>query len=382
MKILLVGEYNQSHKYLKEGLIKLGHEALVVGLTDGFKKIDVDIEIKNRYTQGISKKWRWLLLKVFKIDLYSLDVKKQILNLQSHLSGYDIVQFINESSFICRPKIEREIFDLLVDWNGKAFLLSCGTDYTSVKYAFEKKFKYSILTPYFEGRLPEHNYSLGLKYLKPEFKALHEHIFKRISGVISSDLDYYMPLKDHDKHLGLIPHPINTDVITYQPLQIEDKIVILHGINRNNYYKKGNDVFEKALAVIHKIYADKIDIITVESLPYKAYIKTFEKAHILLDQVFSYDQGYNALEAMAKGKVVFTGAEQEWLDYYQLKEDTVAINALPDPNLIVKKLEWLILHPEVLQNISTNARAFVEQEHHYVTCAEESLKVWKNAKSS
>ena len=29
----------------------------------------------------------------------------------------------------------------------------------------------------------------------------------------------------------------------------------------------------------------------------------------------------NALEAMAKGKVVFTGAEQEWLNHYDLKED-------------------------------------------------------------
>ena len=38
----------------------------------------------------------------------------------------------------------------------------------------------------------------------------------------------------------------------------------------------------------------------------------FDTAHILLDQVYAYDQGYNALEAMAKGKVVFTGAEKEW----------------------------------------------------------------------
>ena len=38
-------------------------------------------------------------------------------------------------------------------------------------------------------------------------------------------------------------------------------------------------------------------------------IKNYEQAHIILDQVYAFDQGYNALEAMAKGKVVFTGAE-------------------------------------------------------------------------
>jgi len=36
--------------------------------------------------------------------------------------------------------------------------------------------------------------------------------------------------------------------------------------------------------------------------------------------VYAYDQGFNALEAMAKGKVVFTGAEKEWLELYNLEE--------------------------------------------------------------
>jgi hypothetical protein len=39
-------------------------------------------------------------------------------------------------------------------------------------------------------------------------------------------------------------------------------------------------------------------------VPYATYIELYNKSHIVLDQVFSYDQGYNALEAMAKGKVV------------------------------------------------------------------------------
>ena len=34
--------------------------------------------------------------------------------------------------------------------NKKTFLLSCGTDYLSVKYSLDQKFKYSILTPYFK----------------------------------------------------------------------------------------------------------------------------------------------------------------------------------------------------------------------------------------
>lgn len=92
--------------------------------------------------------------------------------------------------------------------------------------------------------------------------------------------------------------------------------------------------------------------------------------------VYAYDQGYNALEAIAKGKVVFTGAEQEWLEFYHLKEDTVAINALPDAEKIAEKLEWLINNPDKIVEISQNARAFIEREHHYIKIAEKYLNVW------
>jgi glycosyltransferase involved in cell wall biosynthesis len=101
----------------------------------------------------------------------------------------------------------------------------------------------------------------------------------------------------------------------------------------------------------------------------------YNKAHILLDQVYSYDQGYNALEAMAKGKVVFTGAEQEFTEHYNLAE-RVAINALPDVSSLVNELSYLIEDPDEIIAISKRARAFVEKEHDYVKVAQKYLQVW------
>ena len=187
---------------------------------------------------------------------------------------------------------------------------------------------------------------------------------------------YHLPLLQHPKYLGLIPNPINTEQLEFKKLHIEDKIVIFHGINSNNYFKKGNDIFEDALTIINQKYADKIKIITVRTLPYDQYIKTYNEAHTLLDQIYAYDQGFNALEAMAKGKVVFTGAEKEWLEYYNIEEDTIAINALPDAKKIADKLEWLILNPDKIIEISSNARQFVEQHHHYISSAQLYLKTW------
>ena len=88
------------------------------------------------------------------------------------------------------------------------------------------------------------------------------------------------------------------------------------------------------------------------------------------------DQGYNALEAMAKGKVVFTGAETEFLNWYNLQEDEVVINALPDVDYIVEKLSYLIENPSEINRIGKNAIQFINKEHHYVTQAQKYVTLW------
>jgi glycosyltransferase involved in cell wall biosynthesis len=159
-------------------------------------------------------------------------------------------------------------------------------------------------------------------------------------------------------------------------LVIQDKITIFHGINQENYYSKGNDYFENALAIIQKKYANQIEIITTRSVPYVTYIDSYNKAHILLDQVFAYDQGYNALEAMAKGKVVFTGAEKEFMAYYQLTE-RVAVNAVPNVDEIVAALSFLIENPNEIIAIGERARKFIEKEHDSVKVAAKYVAVWE-----
>ncbi|WP_296314225.1 glycosyltransferase family protein [Winogradskyella sp. UBA3174] len=377
MKILLVGEYSRLHNSLKEGLEQLSHEVKIVANADGFKNYDVDYLITKKYRSGFLKHFKNLLYKVSGVDLESLHSKKQIINFKSKISNFDIVQFINEAPFGCTATIEKDIFEMISNWNKDTFLLSCGTDHISIKHAFEGEFRYSILTPYLEGKDKTFLSAYGLKYLQKDFEALHHYVFKTIKGVIASDIDYQMPLLDHPKYLGLIPNPINTTKLEFEELKVNGKIIIFHGINSTNYYKKGNDIFEQALDIIRLKFEDKVEILTIRSLPYKDYITSYNRAHILLDQVYAYDQGYNALEAMAKGKVVFTGAEKEWLDYYNVKEDTVAINALPDASTIAKKLEWLILNPDKVTEISRNAKDFIDTHHNYIKSAKKYLETWK-----
>ncbi|MFK7781002.1 glycosyltransferase [Psychroserpens sp.] len=376
MRILLVGEYSRLHNSLKEGLVSLGHEVLLVGNGDGFKNYPVDININHSFHHKILKKFKVGFYKLTSIDLGSFEVYLKTIYHLNKLKEFDVVQLINESPLVIKASFEKKFINHLIKKNKKIILLSCGIDHQCMSYMMDKKFRYSIMSPYLNNKSLYERYQFQLQYLNKEFTELHDFIYKHCNGVIATDMDYHIPLLGHEKYLGLIPNPINIDKVVYAPINIDKKIKIFHGINTSAEHKKGNHFFSEALKIIEKKYADKVDIKTTYSLPYKDYIKLYDDCHILLDQVYAYDQGYNALEAMAKGKVVFTGAEQEWLDYYNLNEDTVAINALPNAKKIAEKLEWLILNPEKINEISKNARAFIEKEHNYKKIANTYLETW------
>lgn len=377
MRILLVGEYSRLHNSLKEGLIELGHDVVIIGNGDSFKNYPVDIFLNHSFHNPFLKKIKVAFYRLTSIDLGSLEVYLKALFNLNKMKGFDVVQLINESPLVIQAKYEKRFIKRLLKHNKKLYLLSCGIDHQCMKFMMDGKFKYSIMSPYLKDKSLYDLYKFQLQYLNPKYTDLHHFIYDNCNGVIATDLDYHLPLLGHEKYLGLIPNAINTSKIKFIPINgISGKIKIFHGINTSAVVKKGNHYFTEALKIIENKYADKVEIITTHSIPYDEYIKIYDECHILLDQAYGYDQGYNALEAMAKGKVVFTGAEQEWLEYYKLEKNTIAINAEPNVEQIVGNLEWLISNPEQIEVISKNTRRFIEREHDYIIIAERYLEVW------
>ena len=379
MKILLLGEYSNLHNSLKQALLNMGHEVLLVGNGDGFKKYETDILIKSHLADYfLFKLIARLLIRIFKINMFEIEIYIRAKKIVNKLRGFDVVQLINENSFKTSPLFEIKLLKQIFQNNNNIFLLSCGVDSVSVKHAMSKKLKYSILTPLFEDASLEKKYEPILKYEKENYLALAKFVQKYVNGIISSDLDYHIPYLSKKKYLGMIPNPINTQKIKYYGINKSKKISILHAINSSNKIKKGNRFFEEALKVIDEKFKDKISIITTYDLPYKEHLENLKNCDILLDMVYAYDQGYNALEAMAMGKIVFTGAEEEWLKLYNIKEDTVVINAVPNSMRIVEKLVWLIENPKILKSISVNARKFIEKKHDFEKIAKKYIKTWEN----
>lgn len=379
MKILLLGEYSNLHNSLKQALINMGHEVLLVCNADGFKKYETDILIKSHLEDYLLFKLiARLFVRIFKINIFEIEIYLRAKKIVNKLQGFDVVQLINENSFKTSPLLEIKLLKQIFKNNNKVFLLSCGIDSVSVKYAMSKKLKYSILTPLFENALLEKKYKPILKYERENYLALGKFIQEHVNGIISSDLDYHIPYFNKKKYLGMIPNPINIQKIKYYGINKSKKISILHAINSRNKIKKGNKFFEEALEIIDKKFKSKINIITTYDLTYKEHLENLKKCDILLDMVYAYDQGYNALEAMAMGKIVFTGAEEEWLKLYNIKEDTAVINAVPNTIRIIEKLVWLIENPKMLKSISANARKFIEKNHDFEKIAIKYIKTWEN----
>ena len=375
MKILLVGEYSRLHNSLQVGLRALGHQVMVISTGDYFKKYPSDILLQRKFDTGLARKIKIAIYLLFKFDITSWHITRQFFKNASSLKGFDVVQLINESSFGATPRDEIKMISFLKQNNKKLFLLSCGTDYLSVQHQLSDINPYSILSNYKEGRVSKIEFKSILKYTTPAFKKLHQYVFQNIDGVIASDFDYHMPLQGHKKYLGLIPNPINTKKLRICKVDTKRPITIFMGINRTNYHSKGISYFEKALAIIQQKFPKKVHIEIVENLPYEQYIEKYNNAHIILDQVYAYDQGYNALEAMAKAKVVFTGAETAFMQHYKL-DTPVAINALPEVDSLIIALEKLIDNPEKITEIGLAAQDFVIQHHDYKKVAQQYLDSW------
>jgi glycosyltransferase involved in cell wall biosynthesis len=381
MKILLLGEFSRLHNSLKEGLVALGHEVFILGTGDSFKKYPVDFSIYPSIFSDIwlFKKCNHLFFRIFKIDLQKTEKGIRFYFIRKKLKDFDHIQLLNSDAIETHPKLGICLLKILFDQNKTATksLLVCGDETPVVDYLLKNELEYSILTPYFEDNSLKANFDYTLKYSTPNYRSQFNFVLKNCNSLLVSDIDYKLPIERMGFAPVFIPNPINTKKIEFSDLKISDKIVIFLGINRMNYVKKGIRCFEKALKIIQQKYPDKVEITIAEDLPYAAYIKSYDKAHIILDMVYAFDQGYNALEAMAKGKVVFTGASIEFENQYNLAKK-VAVNAVPNAEEIASELENLVLNPAEIVQIGKRARSFIEKEHDYILIAKSYLKAWKN----
>tara|TARA_R110002020_G_scaffold390778_2_gene601230 strand:- start:312 stop:1442 length:1131 start_codon:yes stop_codon:yes gene_type:complete len=372
MKILLVGEYSNLHNTLQEGLQALGHEVTLIGSGDAFKNFPADVDVRGKTFQDkpALNFIRQGIYRIFKTDISLLETAFRTQKQLSKMKPFDVIQLINEYPLKTPYLFEKRIIQKLRKLTKRLVVLGCGDDWVYMNNIHKLPHHPSRR---FDGKI---KFPFSEMYLSQKHKTFHQFVFNTKDLIITTDMDYHTVYKGNAEYYGMIPNPVNLQKIAPVPVPKLDKIRIFHGINRVNYYKKGNDIFEEALEIINTRFGDKIEIYSTENLPYSEYITRYEKCHILLDQTYALDQGYNALEAMAKGKVVFTGAGKDFCKKYNLEQDTVAIHTIPDVNEIVNNLAELIENPTRITEIGQNAQQFISKHHNYKEVAQQYVDAW------
>ena len=167
--------------------------------------------------------------------------------------------------------------------------------------------------------------------------------------------------------------PINVDSIEYKENIIDGKIVFYHGITREG--AKGTDIILKALNRLQEKYGDQVEIIVSKKMPFNQYVKTMDKANVVIDQCRSYAYGINADIAMAQGKVVLSGARKETLESLGVSKCPI-FGITPDENQIYQQLEFIVMNRDKITLWGKESREYVEKLHDCKNVAKEYIKVW------
>ncbi|RGD25626.1 glycosyltransferase family 1 protein, partial [Bacteroides sp. AM23-18] len=140
---------------------------------------------------------------------------------------------------------------------------------------------------------------------------------------------------------------------------------------------KGKDELYSALYKLYYRHPSACEIKQTVFTPYDECEHFMDGCDVMLDQLYSYSPGLNALYAMSKGIVVVGGAEEE--HYNLLGEDRLRpiINVRPEGNDIYNKLESLLANTNKISQLSADSIEYIKKHHCPIKVAKECLDFWE-----
>ncbi|EKO3578433.1 glycosyltransferase [Vibrio metschnikovii] len=352
MKILLLGEFSALHKNLKEGLLELGHDAVIAAHGDGFKRVPCDISLESKYS-GLTKK---------------IDNRLQYLFKLNQLTGYDTVQLVNPFIFPGKFFPSKLFLRSIIKNNGKFFLSGSGSDAYFWRQG-RARLKYSPFEDFLKFDLGQDKSPLESN----QAFAFNEWLVEQSNGVIPIMFEYEKSYEGQAKRLNTIPIPINTNKITYEENRLGNKLVIFHGLNRYGF--KGTRHVEEAFEYLRNKYPNDLELIIDGNMPLDEYLHLMKRTNVVVDQMYSHSLGVNGVYALAMGKVVMGGAEPESLKSLGI-ETTPVINLEPNAQSLIQKVEFLLERKKEIQQFGYESRCFAEKVHGHIKVAQQYIDTW------
>ena len=366
MRILLIGEYSNVHWTLAEGLRSLGHKVCVVSNGDFWKNYRRNISLVRR--EGKIGGILYLLKTYLTLPL---------------LRNYDVVQIINPMFLEVKAERILPIYKYLRKNNRKIFLGAYGIDayWVECAGAMPPVFRYSDFNI---GNAPITNDYITEQ--KADWQgtakaALNHYIANDCDGIVAGMYEYHTAYAGkHSNKLTYIPFPIAKEEYTPHIYDGKRKVRFFIGIQKSRSIYKGTDIMLRALERLHSQYPDECEILRAENIPYAQYTKMVDECDILLDQIYGYSPGMNALLAMTKGKIVVGGAEEECYDILGEKELRPMINVLPNEEDVYIKLEDILLHKERISQMQLHGIEYIKRHHTPQYVAQRYLDFWSRSR--
>lgn len=363
MRILLMGEYSNVHNTLAIGLRALGHEVTVASDGDSWKDyprdIDLHRDLKSR-TGLISFMWR--LMKAL-----------------PKMRGYDVVQLINPIFIELKAQRIMPFYRYLRRHNKKIVMGAFGMDYYWASVNTDiRPLRYSDFNFGNNPRTDIEAQRFRDDWIGTPKEKLNKEIAFDCDGIPAGLYEYWATYNQvsglRDK-MRFIPYPIQMPEI-YRTNFYGGPLKLFVGISRGRNAYKGTDIMLRAARRLQEKYPDKLEIKTVEGVPFNEYIRILEGSDAILDQLYSYTPSMNALLAMSKGIIVVGGGEPENYDILDEKELRPIINVQPDEQSVYDALEQLILQPERIAELKKQSVEYIKRHHDYLKVAQQYLKFY------
>ena len=363
MKILLLGEYSNVHWTLAEGLRSLGHEVCVVSNGDYWKNYKRDISLVRK--PGKSGGIRYLI---------------KTLSLLPRLHGYDVVQIINPIFLDLKAERIAPIYRYLKRYNKKIFMGAFGMDAFWVEACNKRPhiFRYSDFNIGNREIANEYTRELRSEWEGTAKARLNRETAASCNGIIAGMYEYHTAYKEEyaDK-LTYIPFPIAAEEMSGH-YSNDRKIRFFIGIQKERSIYKGTDIMLRALERVTTEFPEECEIYKAENIPFEQYTRLVNSCDILLDQLYGYSPGMNALLAMSKGKIVVGGAEEECYDILGENVLKPMVNVTPDEEDVYRKLRWLIENKGRIATMQEESIQFIEKHHTPAKVAKQYIDFWNS----
>lgn len=368
MRILLLGEYSNVHNTLASGLRELGHEVTVASNGDFWRDYSRDINLARDMgiTGTVSFLYR-LLLALPK------------------MRGYDIVQLINPVFLELKAERLYRIFDYLKRHNGKVVLLAAGDDYYYPELHTRRKvMRYSDFYIGDEEHCCDFVRTQTREWLYGEKGRLTRYVAKHCDAIVACAYEYWLPYNLSEdtspdgerlnKKLYSIPFAYS---IPDKPVsRVAGKVRVFIGISRERSEMKGTDIMLQAARDLQRLYPDRMELLVANGVSFDEYSRMMDSSDVLLDQIYSYGPGMNALLAMSKGIVAVSGAEPEHYELLGENEVMPIVNVYPSYEDVYRNLEKLILNPELVNRLKLQSREYVARNHEYIRVSRQYVELY------